>query len=105
MKFDVEGRAFVSAWDRLKLASRKDFHDLPPESEVRPLVAQANFLAVQRSNPLHDVAATLPRLLLIDFGEAFLSWVGDPHTEKSWDRMFNIRYLLNDEYPVGDPDE
>ncbi|BBZ41143.1 hypothetical protein [Mycobacterium conspicuum] len=102
MKFDVEGRAFIAAWDRLKLAQRKNFHDLPDECEARPLVAQANFLAVQRTNPLHDVAATLPRLLLIDFGEAYLAWVRDPHSEKSWDRMFNIRYLLADEF--GEPE-
>jgi hypothetical protein len=40
--------------DLLKLDSRSSFADLPDKAKVRLLIAQAEFLSVQRTNPLKD---------------------------------------------------
>jgi hypothetical protein len=48
--FDMAARGFVAAFDALDFANRKSFADLPAKADVRPVMAQAEWLRDQRPN-------------------------------------------------------
>lgn len=76
--FAQQARAFVLQLDRLNLWGRKNYQDFPDDtdkSKVRVLLPQAEFLSMQRTNVLKDF--TLPELLILDLGDAFLRWAAD----------------------------
>ena len=78
--FGRESHSFVAQFDRLRLQDLTSVNDLPPEkSLVRPLLAQAEALSIQRSNPFRD--ASIRDLLAIDLADALTSSTGpSPNT-------------------------
>jgi hypothetical protein len=102
--FATEARAFVAQWDRLNLVGRKSFGDIPDAIVVRPIIAQAEWLFYQDSNPFRDF--TLVDLLTIRLASSFLRWLADPGNPRHWDTMFAVRVELESEYPWDfNPDE
>jgi hypothetical protein len=95
--FAVEAKAFVAAWDRLKLAQRKNFADLPDAELVRPVIQQAEWIWFQNDNPFRDF--TDIDLWTIRLASSFLRWLADPTNARFWDRMFDCRAELGREYP------
>jgi hypothetical protein len=89
--FASAATCFLRGYDDLGLERQTDWR-LPDATKVRPLISQADFIAVQRTNPALDF--TLPELLLIDVADEFLRWVDDPSQRPRWMRLFEARAEL-----------
>ena len=77
--FGRESHSFVAQFDRLRLQDLTSVNDLPEKSLVRPLLAQAEALSIQLSNPFRD--ASIRDLLAIDLADALTSSTGpSPNT-------------------------
>lgn len=94
--FDKEARAFIAAYDRLNLFGRENYKDFPSvedKSKVRVLIPMAEFLSLQRSNPLIDF--TNSGLLTIDLADSFLRWAADLSMPR-WTQLFDVRNEIGD---------
>lgn len=92
--FAKEAAAFVLQLDRLNLFGRENYEDFPSEddrSKVRVLIQMAEFLSVQRTNPLKDF--TIPELCVIDVADALLRWCADLSMPR-WMQLFEAREEL-----------
>ena len=96
----VEGHAFVRGVERLNLDTRKSFEDLPDKSDITPLVAQAEFLTCQTSNPFIDLTAA--EMFLISYAASFLRWVQNPTKQESWEELFACREWYCEVKELGD---
>jgi hypothetical protein len=89
-----EATAMLNGFDNLRMPYRESFADFPDKPRVRALITQAEFLSLQRSNPLIDF--TLPQLMIVDFADAWLRWCGDPGNPARWEELFDLRFRLED---------
>jgi hypothetical protein len=95
--FGKEARAFLAAFDRLNLFGRDSYKSFPDEqdrSAVRVVLPMAEFMSLQRSNPLRDF--TVSDLLAMDLSDSFLRWASDL-SMPSWMRLFDSREELRDD--------
>jgi hypothetical protein len=95
--FNHEARAFIASYDEIGLEKKQAWHlpekGTPEFNLIRRTIAQAEWLADQRSNKL--VEWDPAQIVVIHFAEDFLKWSADP-SQPRWGDLFRGRNVVTE---------
>jgi hypothetical protein len=93
--FNHEARAFLASYEELALEEQTDWHlpekDTPRWNLVRRMIGQAEWLAGNLTNPLHDFDPA--QRVVMNFAQDFLRWAADPSMPR-WGELFRSRHTV-----------